>query len=1167
MSTTGTAPSITGPVTASFYSELMKNYSPELPVDATHQLEALQAGTTPWVFSVGTDNTLYAVTRQEGSGTGWVQHALSAGMGAVTAFAAADAGGGTFRLGLAVQSGGTSRFYLSAATDFTTLNLATFDPATFWTEHTLADPSATVNQVRVDGAGALIATTKTGSDALYYTVDDSGVKPYTLPEDGSTVLALELGEVYGDRGVFLLYTVGPAQTLLFQSFPDPVFGKTSKYRYAPQGAVNDFALLSGAGGTNWVIAAGDAVTLFTTPDDAPQTVAAATAGLSFTSLRAAQIDSALSLWLLGASQGAQALYYATNQFYQGSTGTFTQKWTAPLPIRQQVGRFDCLRGVEVSNQLFVVSQQNTLVHLWQDATTTLWQEAEIPVHDTGQARELDTYTLHVQFSSAALRDNLAGQTVTVGADAAVYVNLNGAGYQLGPSTPGQVPLATDGSLTVMSVTDTIAAPTLTVTAPFLDAPVTVDLMHKVRERLEPVKTGADLQAAKRYDPDTNTYVPLTSGQDPDTLDAVARGVAQLNGAAAGMKTAAPAARAALRAFAAASRPAADASATWGMSFPDGGGAVFDQGPQAALHFATRARGGAAAGAALDFSAEGIWDDLGHAFGDVIRWIGEGIDDVKDFLVQVADDVVHFAIRVGEAVYTFILTTAQEIYAAAEWLFKKIALYLKELIEWLGFLFAWKDILATRDAMKTLFNNGLSSFSGAVQTIKTQFDGWVGGVLANDLNSPELAQRLNDTTASTVDQSVSQAGGRPQGSADPRVSWVATRMSYLAGADQVSGGGITPDGVLGSILASIESLGGDFAVEYDKVSSYGTQWVNGQITTAQFAVAVLDAVGALALDIVQRIVDGILDAVSGMVDTLETFLNQTIDIPFFSALYQLVSGDPLSILDVAALIMAIPVTVAYKVMFNQAPFQNGVGTDLLNAPAQFFASFSLDGASGGGVHAVSAEVLAATAAGSSGTRVAAIMIGIVRVLRTITVALVTVAALASTPAGTTLPLVIDQSLRVFGAFAALGIGKTNTLKALTIVVFLILLFINALLYNKQRNVGQPVTWSVSTPQSLADKLGQNFNLGAAIDGAFVTTIGIWNLVLTIAGWDAKSSAQRVFEIMTEVFQIPAIVGFFANTIARNSPNPASLAVAWIVVAIREAGMLGSGISEFVVAGQA
>ncbi len=62
------------------------------------------------------------------------------------------------------------------------------------------------------------------------------------------------------------------------------------------------------------------------------------------------------------------------------------------------------------------------------------------------------------------------------------------------------------------------------------------------------------------------------------------------------------------------------------------------------------------------------------------------------------------------------------------------------------------------------------------------------------------------------------------------------------------------------------------------------------------------------------------------------LNATIDIPVISWVYQQVTGDDLSLLDLSCLIAAIPVTICYKLIANAAPFPDNATTSaLVSAP--------------------------------------------------------------------------------------------------------------------------------------------------------------------------------------------------------------------------------------------
>ena len=71
-----------------------------------------------------------------------------------------------------------------------------------------------------------------------------------------------------------------------------------------------------------------------------------------------------------------------------------------------------------------------------------------------------------------------------------------------------------------------------------------------------------------------------------------------------------------------------------------------------------------------------------------------------------------------------------------------------------------------------------------------------------------------------------------------------------------------------------------------------------------------------------IVDLVFNAVKGLINSLKALLNDPWDVPFVSELYKLVSGGhDLTAGDLFALIVAIPATIVYKIVRNQAPFPN------------------------------------------------------------------------------------------------------------------------------------------------------------------------------------------------------------------------------------------------------
>jgi hypothetical protein len=86
-------------------------------------------------------------------------------------------------------------------------------------------------------------------------------------------------------------------------------------------------------------------------------------------------------------------------------------------------------------------------------------------------------------------------------------------------------------------------------------------------------------------------------------------------------------------------------------------------------------------------------------------------------------------------------------------------------------------------------------------------------------------------------------------------------------------------------------------------------------------------------------DAFFTMLNDVVEAVQAALNATIDIPIVSDLYQWLTGDSLTILDLFSLIVAIPTTVIYKVITGSAPYSSEgaklVGVTLLNVEAMIY----------------------------------------------------------------------------------------------------------------------------------------------------------------------------------------------------------------------------------------
>ena len=76
-------------------------------------------------------------------------------------------------------------------------------------------------------------------------------------------------------------------------------------------------------------------------------------------------------------------------------------------------------------------------------------------------------------------------------------------------------------------------------------------------------------------------------------------------------------------------------------------------------------------------------------------------------------------------------------------------------------------------------------------------------------------------------------------------------------------------------------------------------------------------------VTQALVDGMIGAMGALINAAVTLLNTPVDIPFLSWLYQLIFGEPLTVLSAVSLIAAIPVTIIYRVAEGRYPSEDGI----------------------------------------------------------------------------------------------------------------------------------------------------------------------------------------------------------------------------------------------------
>jgi hypothetical protein len=578
-------------------------------------------------------------------------------------------------------------------------------------------------------------------------------------------------------------------------------------------------------------------------------------------------------------------------------------WSAPIPIGQGADQVaSSLNLVTGASSLFLHTSGENLQQLTQDPVTTQWSSRPLllPPLATDDVYEAYTFTTHVNVLDASSMA-AAASPVTITATSPVAVYLNDVYTTLTDATPLTVAATDVGTVTIVQQTETLGAVCYALVADD-GTTATINPMSGPLATLSGVTTGSDLDVTVT-DELGNTAPLVPAAVTPAQQDAVAQCVQQFAQVAQSLPSDGSVSGAT------AYRPAAPTElgggGAFGLSFAD-----------ADVQFITEV--GDVTGAVEAFA------------GDVLRWIEGVVDDVVRFVVQVSDDVAHFFVTLGDDIYHFVLTCVSDVMHGVQFVFAKIGVAFDKLVQWLGFIFSWNDILRTHAVIRTFFScyitysiDNLETYKAGLITLCTS--------LQDTINTwarlPQPSQSLGGEVA---------AAGSPPGQSSPAANWGTHQLHSNASGATTTASTDEPDvsafaAVFEDILAAIEQEGDDIKAAYTAIK---TQIVD-QLATLSVA-TIMERLFAIIADLVvetlENIVIAVIDVLAAVVQGVLSTLDAPIDIPVLSWIYQKYAGAPLSFMDLACLITAIPATIIYKIAHGAAPFPDtATTTALIDAP--------------------------------------------------------------------------------------------------------------------------------------------------------------------------------------------------------------------------------------------
>lgn len=342
--------------------------------------------------------------------------------------------------------------------------------------------------------------------------------------------------------------------------------------------------------------------------------------------------------------------------------------------------------------------------------------------------------------------------------------------------------------------------------------------------------------------------------------------------------------------------------------------------------------------------EGFFSDIVHFISNVIH----GVEDVVMMTVHAVENVLNAVIHTAENVYNLVVTTIEDaahlVLGFFKSLIKDIEQVVEAIIEALSWLFDWEDILVTHRQIKSLINTAFSQTTTLISQVQGETDAFftqLKGTITSDFQS--LINQVTGTQLGPATQHYNDPNqAYAQGSNNYTVqgNWMYHKsMSNAVGTN----GSVSVGGASNALTAAQESLPQQMeaflaAIATDalhiaedlgdlilaSVKELVEILTDPQAARTTGLATLLGDLQNLLVNIVQLgqdASDALFGLVEGVVSLIQAALNASIDIPLISDFYKWITGDSLTILDLFSLIVAIPVTIIYKVITGHAPYSS------------------------------------------------------------------------------------------------------------------------------------------------------------------------------------------------------------------------------------------------------
>lgn len=910
-------------------AELMKNQQHTSPLDPTGNIEVGQDDQGwPMIFTIGTDKKFYLMKLDSSVQGGYAIINLSDSLGtdldAVTFAMTQDSKGKiSISLAMAKKSGGDTVIFTASrlSNNFTETNWSNFSSVC----HKIngVDAAFKVEQMLMnisdDGkAPVSIVAGNLKGYKYYYLLDGSaGARKYEFPEDvkqhPDSLKDIAIGYAFGQTGIFFIYDIGESQTLACTTIADASLGSLS-YDYSPGNTkipepfrhLTYNCISTPTGSKNKAISicsdifVGSPTGVYCFKNAAINKCELVTDKIKDVhELTVRQDKDSIVVW---ASAAGNKLYYI-----YGKKEAKGEKyvWNDPVLFKEDVLHIAPIRNTErQGNELFLVTQDKSIQHYWQDSGSTLWRQQVINVPDQNDVIEFNSYTTHLHFEDDKGKV-LVEEKVKITASEWVYVTINGFVYSLDQGSCAEVSTDIMGNVTIITMTEDIACPIYHLTADWLDKTLNIYPNGKITKGLANIKSAADLKGAKT---DEGKPVLSNSSYDDETLNAVAGNISQLADKGHELK-----------------------SGNHNASNPYTFTAVENKGVLHTGRFAINSLPenfmlsyGASGTLALTAAPGDIFSDIINFAGDALHYLSEFVntsiaairqglivlENGIQFVLKKIDEGLQFVLAIGDKILNIVLDTLGAVFKALNWVLKLIGIDLEKILEWLGKLLGWTDILETSDKICDMINNGFDVIAGTADVVSDKIAGIFRDIEVA-IGGEDLVNKIGNTGKNN------KTDGRSGPIQNPVANWTNYHLVHGKSSPTLSAGNDSFTEELERVFKDLlekEIFTAGRAIEMigDLLSHISTDSIGETITR------LLQIIAVTVLEEVKHGILALFSLLKLLLNAIKAAVNAKMDIPILSGLLKLIlGGRELTVLRVVSIMIAIPVRIIYRIATGDA----------------------------------------------------------------------------------------------------------------------------------------------------------------------------------------------------------------------------------------------------------